>query len=256
MKRVMVLATVLMLTALLLSGCFNMTQEYTFEKDGSGKAMMDVGMSEGLIAMAQSSDDTMFDLAEIQIAWSDNPYASNIQVNEASMDDGYRHVTVSADVSDMAGFLQTWQQGDDGLMAITIETLDNGNVRYHQVIDLATNTSSSGNDEFGQMGAGMMADAMKDQFWTLRLHTPNMVDTNGEWDSKTKTVEWRIPIARLMNDKVEISAEFSLGSGFPTWLLIVTGIAILFLFIAASIVIVILLRHKGPKSKLIQTTND
>ena len=256
MKRVMVLATVLMLTALLLSGCFNMTQEYTFEKDGSGKAMMDVGMSEGLIAMAQSSDDTMFDLAEIQIAWSDNPYASNIQVNEASMDDGYRHVTVSADVSDMAGFLQTWQQGDDGLMAITIETLDNGNVRYHQVIDLATNTSSSGNDEFGQMGAGMMADAMKDQFWTLRLHTPNMVDTNGEWDSKTKTVEWRIPIARLMNDKVEISAEFSLGSGLPTWLLIVTGIAILFLFIAASIVIVILLRHKGPKSKLNQTTND
>ena len=245
MKKVLVLATVLILNSLLLSGCFNMTQEFTFEKGGSGKALMDVGMSEGLIAMAQASDDTTFDLAEIQNAWSDNPYASNIQVNESSTDDGFRHVTVSADVSDMAGFLQTWNQDDEGRMAITIENLENGNVRYHQVIDLVTETNDSSDNEFGQLGAGMMADAFKDQFWTLRLHTPNIVDTNGEWDPKTKTIEWRIPFARLMNDKVEINAEFSLGSRFPAWLLIIGGIAILFLLVAAGIVVFVLLRHSN-----------
>ncbi len=142
--------------------------------------------------------------------------------------------------------MQTWQDESDPTGQITLEKLDNGNVRFHQVIDMS-NATADASEEGASLEMGMLSAVLSDQYWVVRLHTPNIVETNGEWDKETKTVEWKIPMAQLLssNSPTELTAEFKIGSEFPWFIVGVVAAAIVVVsFIGIGIAFFIWRRRK------------
>ena len=42
---------------------------------------------------------------------------------------------------------------------------------------------------------------MSGRYWTVTLHTPKLIDENGERSEDGKTVSWRVPLYDLLLDK-------------------------------------------------------
>ncbi len=93
--RTLSLFIVMLLASALLSGCFNMAEEFTFNTDGSGAFSLDIGMSEGLLAIAEAQNDSGSPLAapgEMEQSFKDNPFVTQVKTSQTT-ENGYRHLT-------------------------------------------------------------------------------------------------------------------------------------------------------------------
>jgi hypothetical protein len=243
---------ILFVASLVLAGCMNMQQELWFNPDGSGKFSMDVGMSESLVNMAEVSGGTGIpteqDLKQ-QFVGSNADYVKNVETKTYTKD-GYVHYTVSADVSDMQKFFASSQFKNEGF-AVTLEKLANGNSSFKQAINMNSALgSSSGLGESSTDMASMMGAAFEGQYWTLRVHVPNMVNTNGAWNKSGGYAEWKVPMKDLFsNQGYEMSLEYSSRPSLLGILLKVALfglIALVVLAIAAVVIFFILKRRNTP----------
>lgn len=237
MKRILALAATLM-AAVLLSGCINLTMDLTFNPDGSGKVMMDIGMSDTFLAM-QASQGNDFSVESMSDELADTENTRNIQLSEYVGEDGYQHSVFEADVVNMHAFMTEMQQSNDDTVQWKYEALGNGNVLFRMV--WKANGGATGMDV---LGMGMFSEVVKGQYFTIRLHTPNMAKTNGEWNARTKTAEWKIPLEDILTTGAEISHEFTPGGGLP-WLLIGAIAVLLVVALVVLVVLVVVLRRNS-----------
>jgi hypothetical protein len=256
------IALLLALVACLLAGCFQVDEELWVNPNNSGKLHFEVGISEALLSMsAQSSNSessfptdaqTLFNEQGIE---SKNPNIKNVKTNTIS-EDGMQKYIIDADIIDISKAFQE-NSGDtkSGNFTINFEKQPNGHFIFKQTVGSSISTGTSTTDNNSQITQGLLATALADKYWTVKVHLPNMVSTNGQWDKDSKTVTWKIPMTQLVGDKVkpvEMIAEYQ-PSGLNTWLIIalVGGI---FILIGGITIAFLLFRHPKKPQKLPQVS--
>ncbi len=253
---------ILLVASLVLAGCMNMQQELWFNPDGSGKFSMDIGMSESLVNMAEVSGGTGIPTEQDfkqQIVGSNQDDLKNVEAKTYTKD-GFVHYTVSADVSDMGKFFASSQNNSQGF-AMTLEKLANGNSSFKQSINMNSALGSgSGLDTSAADMASMMGAAMEGQYWTLRVHVPNMVNTNGTWNKSGGYVEWKVPMKDLFSNKgYEMTLEYSSRGSFLGTLLKIALfglIALVVLAIAAVVIFFVLRKRNTPPAPIVPPPSE
>ena len=185
----------LVLFALLLGGCINIQQEYWLYEDGSAKVGMDIGMSQALISMGASSgsDANSNPFEDLKSEFNDNnPNIKNVQVREYS-DDDLQHFAVTFEVDDFEKFLATEaSQGSE--FNITLTRTPDDSILFKQITQLDTGMGAS------DMDMESMGPVFKDMYWSVLVHVPRVISTNGE-QLDNNTVQWKIPMADIFAGK-------------------------------------------------------
>jgi hypothetical protein len=179
--------------ALLLSGCIQVEQEYWINPDGSGTIRMDMAYSEALKEMGDPTASGLPTTTELEGDYSGNPFVTKMTLDEYTAD-GMYHTAVLIEVSSMTEFLRAAEadsgSAKEGLPSL--ELLENGQYRFSQLLTM------DGDEELDEFSREMMTGAFSGMYWTVKLHAPNVVSTNGVMDAKTSTVEWRVPMSDLL----------------------------------------------------------
>lgn len=210
MKRYLYLILMLSMTTLLLAGCFSIDQEMWINADESGKMKMDMGMSEALLSMAgdQASTNPVQDMEK---ELSPNPNIKNIKADEYSKD-GMKHFVIQFDIVNFNKFIdEESKKSTNTDMAMTIKKLDNGNYLFVQKLNMGDAAGGADMSALGGVGGDM-----DNLFWTITMHVPSVVNTNGE-KKGSDTVVWKIPVKDLLSGKApaELSLEYAMkSSGF------------------------------------------
>jgi hypothetical protein len=239
----------------LLSGCINMKQEMWFNPDGSGKISIDIGMAESFLSMMGSGGTTSTPLDDFKKTYdaSKDPNIKNVTPKEYT-DKDMRHYSVSFDVTDMKKYIESGSGSTDGSMDIKLATLANGNVTYTQ--KLAMSGASTGDLSSTGMDAKQLESAFKDMYWTVIIHTPQVVNWDKNKNGKQPdggTVQWDIPMSQVFTstDALSLSLEYnpkgSVGpfSGGSSTVVIIVVIVVLALLVAAGLYFFVF-RRRAP----------
>ncbi len=223
-----VLICALVIGMLLLGGCINIQQEYWLKADGSATVNMDIGMSEALLAMGSTSGaatTSPFDDLKKQFSAS-NPKIRNVQIKEYTRDD-LTHFSVTFDTPDFQDFLKSQNTSSNSEFNINLTRTASGNLIFKQVTELDTGGASVSNG----FDSKTMAPMFKDMFWTVIVHVPQVVSSNGiRMDDST--VQWKIPMADVFAGKApaQLTLEYSPTGGPASpliWILIILFLLIL-----------------------------
>jgi len=185
----------LVLFALLLGGCINIQQEYWLYENGSAKVSMDIGMSQALLSMgaASGSDTTTNPFETLKTEFNaSNPNIKNVQVREYT-DKDLQHFAVTFEVPDFEKFLAN-ETSQDSEFNITLTHSPDNSVLFKQVTQLNTGSETTGLD------MGSMGEVFKDMYWTVTVHVPQVMSTNGQ-KMDSSTVQWKIPMADIFTGK-------------------------------------------------------
>ena len=167
-------------------------------------------MSEALLSMGSTSGAATtgpFDDLKKQFS-SSNPKIKNVQIKEYTKDD-LKHFSVTFDNPDFQDFLNSQTTISSGEFNITLTRAANGNLIFKQVTELDTGggAGSAGFD------SNTMAPMFKDMFWTVIVHVPQVVSSNGiKMDGST--VQWKIPMADVFAGRA-IPAFGGISAGSP-----------------------------------------
>ncbi len=232
---------------LLLTGCFQVTEEYWVNADGSGKMHFEIGVSEALLSMGESNPIDGSQIFSDEGLDAQNPYLKNIKTSENS-NNGMHYYVMDADITDFNRVFESSSAQESGFQA-KVEKLANGNYLFKRTMDLAT--LNAGQDASlgltdGTDMTNMVAAMFSDKFWIVRLHVDNVVNTNGTLDKENKLVEWKVPFSQVIGgkDTIEMTAEISMGS--PILLYVAIGVGILLL--VAVVVGVLLVRRSRARN--------
>ncbi|NTV36404.1 MAG: hypothetical protein HGA53_05575, partial [Anaerolineaceae bacterium] len=246
-KRIFLVFTVIF-SVLVLSACFDMTQEYTINPDGTGKFMFDQGISNSIAQMGGDTATLFSDLQKVDQEISANEGFKNVKSEQYTKDDMTRF-KVTGEFLSLEALTTTFNSMNTGT-PVTFKKLENGNYAYQQTISPSSlGTDSLGGSSSDPNSAEMLKSMFKDKFWTVRFTVPKIVNTNGKVQGASNTVEWKIPLADLMSgtEPIEMNLEFSLvgggGSNSVLFILIGVGVAL----IALIVVVLIVARNKKPQ---------
>ncbi len=234
---------------LLLTGCFQVTEEYWVNADGSGKMHFEIGVSEALLSMGESNPIDGSQIFSDEGLDAQNPYLKNIKTSENS-NNGMHYYVIDADITDFSRVFENSSSQNSGFQA-RVEKLSNGNYLFKRTMDLAT--LNAGQDASLGLSDGtdmsnMVAAMFSDKYWIVRLHTDNVVNTNGTLDKENKLVEWKVPFSQVIGgkDTIEMTAEISMGS--PVLLYVAIGVGILLL--VAVVVGVLLVKRSRARNQV------
>jgi hypothetical protein len=167
MKRTRILLVFLATVSLLfLSGCVNLIQEITVQDDGSGTLLFALGVETSLYPEFQSSIPDGFDLGDMLENLIRHESVTTV-VRDTYEENGYTWDAFRLEVAD---FSEVFGEGRRiGPMTVSIEQADDG-YRFTQTIDVA-------NSPLNIPGVNLMDLASAS--YTVRLSTPQIIDTNG-----------------------------------------------------------------------------
>lgn len=215
----------LALLGLLLGGCINIQQEYWLKADGSAQVSVDLGMSNALLSLGGNgaSAQPANPFQDLKKEFNSSPLVKNLKVREYS-DKDLQHIALSFEVDNFEKYLQNQPQGQ-GELAITLTRQPNGSVVFKQLTRLNAGDQPSGLDPKA------MEPLFKDLYWTVTVHVPQVVSTNGT-RLDDRTVQWKIPMADVFSGKaagsltLEYQPTGGSGNG-PAGSLLGIGIAVL-----------------------------
>ena len=233
---------------LLLYGCFQLTEEYWVNEDGTGKLHFEIGMSQAVLDMAKENDASV-DTSQIfsdESFGASNPYLKNVTKSEKS-DDSMHYYLIDADVTD---FSNAFKDDTQSCFKVQVEKLANGNYSFKRIMDLSALTASQGyslQDIDADM-TGLMAAMFGDKYWIVRLHSENVVSTNGTWDKDKKLIEWKMPFSDLFSGKetIEMTAEINTGRPPSLYLLIGGGVLLLVIVVAPLLIKRVRAKNQPP----------
>jgi hypothetical protein len=217
-------AAALLCMIVLLAGCFEFQEEIWVNRDGSGRVAADLGISETLLAMgALGGGDPG---AELRQSYADgkrraeaDPNVKSVKLTENSAE-GMHHFLVDVSlkkITELGGTLDALSPNGDafGDSAPTreappfrLERLRNGDLEFRLSLDMPDRRGgdeSGADDEWArsgeEFGQAMALSVLSGRYFTVILHAPRFISTNGEVDKSGKTCTWRISLADLMAHK-------------------------------------------------------
>jgi hypothetical protein len=243
--------------ALILCGCIDIEQELWIEADGSGHLKTTVGMPDmsdmmgdmgGQEGMDEQKAEEQKKLIE---QYKKDPNVTEVTISESVKDD-MMYTCTEIHFKDVEKIGPIWSKsmesaesagGDDNKKsdAPTIKKLSNGNYQFTYTLQ---SEAKEGSDAENEAAKQMMQQMFQGKFYTIRIHHPekaNAKDSLGKIIDGGKTVEWKIPMADLMQPgyKQELKAELGPAGAGMMWVII--------LLVAVVIgVVVMMMKKKSP----------
>ena len=195
------------------SGCFEMSEEYWFNADGTGKILWEVRIPEELFAMAADMDSASSDsdLKEAENELANDPNVAEVSTREFT-EAGMRHLQIEILVKDYLRIPEIYNRIGESSEAnqdfgdgFEIIDLGGGRVRFRQgeaedetayePADSSDQDESVG-EEYGEAMAGVM---FAGKYITVTVHAPRIDSSNGEINDEKNMVIWRIPLVDMMS---------------------------------------------------------
>lgn len=207
---------VILLNILLMVGCFEMSEEIWFNDDGTGRFLIDISVSEGLLAIASEGEgnNSIAEFEKIEEDLKNDPDVEDVLLKEFS-EGGMRHFLYEIKVKDSKKIADIHQRSIKSSKAETdfeamfkLEDLGGDRIRFQQIFSQdATDKkdSLSTTDEFArigeELGAAMAAAMFADKYFVVTIHAPKIENANGEINEEKNTVVWHISLAEMMAQK-------------------------------------------------------
>ncbi|MFV2032885.1 MAG: hypothetical protein ACC663_10350 [Gammaproteobacteria bacterium] len=200
--------TLVLFTSLLLSGCYDLTEELWINPDGSGRMKFTVGLAENLVAMIESSgesanfcENAIKDKGKLE----DNDLISSVVIKKSN-EAGMFYCSIDIGVTDFRQFREVRNIAIEGdydkyEFPFVIQELDGGRIRISQ------DFSNFGRDDpeqsdweiFGQeMTMALMSPMLAGKYITVIVHAPKIESSNGEISADGKTTTWKKPLIDLV----------------------------------------------------------
>lgn len=209
--------------AMLLTGCFDMSQDLWINKDGSGRMRYQLGINEQLAALSNQADPCT-EFYQDKTTLEQYPGVQSVKY-ENRREGGVQFCIVDINVKHFSDLvqLQTHVMKDSmparhqaefqSSMELTEQEDGNGHFRLY----VENSARHAGNDELqkqaGHFANVLMAQVMSGRYWTVTLHANEILTANGEPIEKGKVVQWKVPLYDLMTDMNyanDMQAEFDL----------------------------------------------
>jgi hypothetical protein len=191
------------LALVVLSGCvsaievrLSITESLTFYDAKTGHITIDVGMDQTLFQALETQNTS-----NPEQSLQSNPYLKNIKLSN-TFDGELNHIVANADITDMAGFLQA-----DGTTG-SLTKLSNGNYLYQYT--LASSVASG-------LSNMMIKDSNPNDFLTLQVKVPVVVNCNGVLDKSTGFYKWKVPMSQILDKSANLDVHMEFQPGLP-WL--------------------------------------
>lgn len=224
------------LCALFAVGCIDVQQDIWINADGSGRAVVDIGISKQAESMMSGAIEGITSELGGDGESSGNPFDMDLEKEKAKIeadprvtradvkkttDDKYTHFIYDMDVTDITQIDKILEDvmsdgplsagGDDSPAPeaeFKIEKLDNGNFQLTAKMEGEAPPEEAG-EAGGAAMAAMMAQMLGDAAFTFRVHAPAVSHDGKEVD---EAIVWSIPLADLASGKsLSAAAEFKPG---------------------------------------------
>lgn len=258
---------VMLAACTVLCGCIELSEEVWVNDDLSGRVRWDFALSSAVVAMAQQNHDDP--LAEMRADFEKTraELAQDPNVTQSRFEDyaegGYHHFVIDVELKDVRrigpGFNQPFQSqealggasSDEPTGHMTVEKLDNGNLAFVQVFEQGGTTPAADEEDPERLlNEAMLASMFAGRNFTVTLHAPNVVDTNGRYSEEQSLVTWQVPLSELMTSdpmRREMRAEFKPPTN---WLMVLVLVAVLLLGGLALVAIVSISRVSRTRPPL------
>lgn len=152
---------------LLLSGCVDLVQEITVEEDGSGSVRFAIGVESASYPEFQLAIPENLELENLLSSLIQDENVTNVIQDQYEVG-GRTWDSITLDVADLSAVFEAGQE--IGPLTITLNEEEDGLYVYQQTINIAdSNMNIPGINLLDLAGTG----------YTIRLFTPQIVDTNG-----------------------------------------------------------------------------
>jgi hypothetical protein len=247
------LATLALLT---LTGCFDLVQEVWINPDGSARVVLDLAIPKGLMALGETrGGKSLLDQVreEQEAAREKVGKDPNVEkLEQRTYEEGDKvHLVHDLTVRDATKLPELYRQladdaarerkGSPGHWDFRIER-DGGDYVFTQRFapDKAAAPVKDREDPAElaakEIAKGMAKALFANNHVTVRVHGPGIGETNGTMNEKKDTVEWKVPLAELVDAPAE-GREFRavVHGGEPLWLWpVVIGVPLAVLGLAIS----------------------
>lgn len=203
-----------LLLCLPLAGCLDVHQEFWVYKDGSGRMKNELGLHDQLMRMRgdktdESACDQFFEEKQ-QLEQRDG-----VELVETSTykEGGVFYCVMDIRVNDFTLLVDLQRESlkenaieankDDFQTEFTLKRMDNGNGFFRKHIrnrsaDPGKHKLESHTEQLSNM---LMGQLMTGRYWSVELHTPKILESNGKTSEDNKTVSWRVPLYDLLTDE-------------------------------------------------------
>jgi len=203
-----------LLLCLPLVGCLDVDQELWVNGDGSGRMKIVIGLHEQLMLMqGRSSNDSTCrsffeekELMEKREGVESAEYKSYKEggVFYCSADikvSDYLQLKTLQDASLKASSIDVYR--DSFLREFSLNNLEDGRGFFRQHVSNHAGDASKQNFQAHaeQFANTIMGRMMTGRYWSVRLHTPGILEASGTISEDNKTVSWRVPLYDLLIDE-------------------------------------------------------
>lgn len=213
------------LAVLFTAGCFEVTEQYHFNADGSGKVVFDLGLSQQIAAFGQSNgDDPWSDMREdfekSKTEAESDPNITSVSLEEKDVGDMH-HFVITAVVKDMTkakDSMKNLGDADDSPGETELSITRSGDTfTFNRSITMGDD------EEEDQPGATLMKSMFAGKYYTVQVHGAGVTADGGE--AKEGYVEFRKPLMQMMSSKGAwtIDASVPAGGGGAMTLWIIAG---------------------------------
>lgn len=223
------------LTTLLVSGCYDLTEQLWINSDGSGRMKFTIGLAENLAAMIEGSGESA-DFCEKSIK-DKNKLENNVLITSVAItkhnEAGMNYCSIDIDVKDFRNFVEVRNniiEGDYDNYEFPFSIIELGDGR----IGISQEFSNLGRDgpnqseieKAGQeMAMAMMAPMLAGKYITVTVHAPGIESSNGEISSDNKSTTWKKPLIDIIRHpdqphrfEMVMIKNVSLIDRFKSWL--------------------------------------
>lgn len=210
---------------LVTAGCFEVTEQYHFNPDGSGKVVFDVGLGQQLAAFAESEGgDPWAEMREnfekAKTEAESDPNITTVTLEEKDVADMHRFI-ITAQVKDMTKAKDSMQNigGEDdspGDTQLSI-TRSGDAFAFNRAIKM-------GNDEEPENpgAAALMKSMFAGRYYTVQVHGAGVSAQGGE--AKEGYVEFRKSLVEMMSSKgawtIDATVPAGGGGGMTIWIVV------------------------------------
>jgi hypothetical protein len=249
----LLLALVPLLT---LTGCFDVLEELWLHPDGSAKLVVDLAVPKSLTGLSQlaGGKDLHAHVREQQ-ATAEAEVRKDPNVTELVLrdfeKDGQVHFVYELSVKDATKlpelYKRIFQQASSGEQASAGDwdfRLEREGGNYVYVRRFVPAGAGLGNKDSKdpaeqvarEIGKGLARALLGDHHFTVIVHGPGIVESNGTVNEKKDTVQWKLSLAELMDSPAEgRELRAVVSAGEPLWLwAVVLGVPLAVLGLAIS----------------------
>lgn len=194
LKNIQMLILSLFLSTFMLAGCMNVDQQLWINSDGSGRMVLDIGVSEKNFLELQKGEEALAYLYKsldgYQETLKKNIHIKNLSTRQFAEGE-VQHRVIEFDVTDFEAYFEGIQKFDDPY-TIRLETLDNGDFRFtEKIIPGGSEWLEYYFDYFEFRPKPSQLDSfMSGYSWVVQLYTPTVVSADGSVDPKTNSITW------------------------------------------------------------------